>query len=158
MTAVASESSAVGYALWRLREIVTELDGLHSMLQGEGGGHGMAFGHNAEKKPRKVAGFRDWLKLKSNRAAMILLVLADTPGEIVAFETLLSALDIYISKQDGVSANRRKLVHVYMCDLRRGLAAAGFDDAIYSRSKLGYVLSAPSARSILKAFSHQEIT
>lgn len=146
--------STVSYALDRLREIVAELDGLHSTLLHDGKGKITTFDLSSARRLQRVADLRSWLKLKSNRAAIVFLALARAPGEIVTFKTLLSELDVFISERNGVSANNRKLVQVYMCDLRRGLAAAGYQDAILTRSKLGYVLTDQSARSILQAFDH----
>lgn len=157
MTALASRS-AVTYALDRLREIVAELDGLHSTLLHDGGSRITTFDMSSARKLQRVADLRSWLKLKSNRAALLFLALADAPGEVVTFKTLLLELNILISERSGVSANNRKLVQVYMCDLRHGLAAAGYQDAISTRSKIGYVLTEQSAKSIMQAFDRNLLT
>jgi hypothetical protein len=150
----AAPALAIHHALGRLREIVSELNELHIALIGENSAESLDFGLTRKLSFERTSALRAWLKLKSDRAAIVLILLLRTPGGLVTFEAILLALGIDPNQREAMSVKNRKLVHVYMCDLRHGLARAGFQDAIQSRPTLGYVLSATSARSVLKAFGN----
>jgi hypothetical protein len=152
MNMAGSPVFAIDHALGRLRDIVTELNDLHLALINGSRIDTPGFDTNPRLSFDRVSVLRAWLKLKSDRAAVVFILLTRTPGGLVTFETILSGLGIDVQNRGAISAKNRKLVHVYMCDLRHGLADAGYQGVIQSRPTLGYVLSAPAARSILKAF------